>query len=516
MNSRSAASTQDIPLIWIDTLCCPVGPPPLKQLSLEKMPQVYRDATSVLVLDAGLQAYESQSMDPVEKLARVMTAGWLRRLWTLQEGALARVLYFQFKDEAISLESLKSQSLEASKDLRYRIISYDFLNVYQELKQFFHARDLGQSGPTLNTLSKALLNRGVSVPSDEAICIGTLMSLPIREIVKPSHNPRMQRVWSLLASKMGGIPSDIIFFEDERLDIPGWRWAPASLLTMSSQLYGPESRLVRWKDTQLGISTSRGLNVRYPGFRLHARQFEDNRPRNPWPNDHRRLPEMAVIFRDESSKRWYQAGVKEYASFTTKEREVYNALKLFTLHDMVMEGNCWILMQKKGSMTSEYVPFGAETTSQLPVQGLIVSLDEGKKPITTRFFDYFKCQKSAEEVLTVRSAKQILIGPVNNVENTFYDALQACAIQLRLDPIVDKLKAVTDKEGIEYQNLYQGLRRKMEEMVKTILDGDRELSAAVEIQYGAGTPYLWVLIANWFYHDFVGARLPDDQVWCVG
>jgi hypothetical protein len=69
----SESSDFETPLIWIDTLCCPVGPPKFKNLALEKI-------RHVLVLDASLEYYNAEELGPVEKLARIFTSGWLRRL----------------------------------------------------------------------------------------------------------------------------------------------------------------------------------------------------------------------------------------------------------------------------------------------------------------------------------------------------------------------------------------------------------------------------------------------------
>src|SRR5437764_3687462 len=107
-NSRSAEFIQRCPLIWLDTLCCPVRPTEDKKLALKRMRHVYEQARSVLVLDASLQSYPTASMDTLEVLARIFTSKWLTRVWTLQEGALAKRLWFQFADKALSLAELKA------------------------------------------------------------------------------------------------------------------------------------------------------------------------------------------------------------------------------------------------------------------------------------------------------------------------------------------------------------------------------------------------------------------------
>jgi len=54
-----------------------------KNTALQKIRDVYQSARHVLVLDASLEAYKVEEMTIVEKLARIYTSSWLRRLWTL-------------------------------------------------------------------------------------------------------------------------------------------------------------------------------------------------------------------------------------------------------------------------------------------------------------------------------------------------------------------------------------------------------------------------------------------------
>jgi hypothetical protein len=92
-----ADSEQGIPF-WMDTLCCPVGKKHknLRLDTIRKMENIYRRADRVLVLDDGIQKCPL-SAPVVEKTALIYMSNWLRRLWTLQEGILAKDLYFQYK-----------------------------------------------------------------------------------------------------------------------------------------------------------------------------------------------------------------------------------------------------------------------------------------------------------------------------------------------------------------------------------------------------------------------------------
>lgn len=67
------------PLIWLDTLCCPAKNGPGKQMAIEKIRLVYQRAKHVLVLDAGLMAYDGRGQDATEVLVRIFTSSWMRR-----------------------------------------------------------------------------------------------------------------------------------------------------------------------------------------------------------------------------------------------------------------------------------------------------------------------------------------------------------------------------------------------------------------------------------------------------
>lgn len=214
------------PLIWLDTLCCPAKDGEGKQKAIENIRLVYRQAKHVLVLDAGLMSYSALMQEVPEYLARIFTSSWMRRLWTLQEGALAQSLYFQFADKAIGLGELGDAIIRlGSTSMRHKSILTDFSQEFMGLQSFF-LPTTPKTGPLLRQLDQSLHFRSVSIATDEPLCIGTLMSLDLPAIldVEPKDN-RMQKVWELIAAKKGGIPSKLIFFEGPRIPVKGWKWA---------------------------------------------------------------------------------------------------------------------------------------------------------------------------------------------------------------------------------------------------------------------------------------------------
>jgi hypothetical protein len=98
VNSLLPGSGQHI-YFWIDTLCVPLIRT-FRNMAIQRMADVYRNASRVLVLDSSLLASTLNRASGTEILARIKCSTWSRRLWTFQEGILARGhrLVFQFGD----------------------------------------------------------------------------------------------------------------------------------------------------------------------------------------------------------------------------------------------------------------------------------------------------------------------------------------------------------------------------------------------------------------------------------
>ncbi|KAH7309655.1 hypothetical protein B0I35DRAFT_515077 [Stachybotrys elegans] len=80
----------------------------LKVTAINAMARIYACARQVLVLDAEPQSHAISSYSASvaasqdEIMAWVATATWMRRSWTLHEGALGRRVWFQFMDVAVN------------------------------------------------------------------------------------------------------------------------------------------------------------------------------------------------------------------------------------------------------------------------------------------------------------------------------------------------------------------------------------------------------------------------------
>ncbi|KAI1080626.1 hypothetical protein F5B20DRAFT_579873 [Whalleya microplaca] len=291
---------------WLDTLCVPVGVEnrKVRREAIRKMADTYKAASAVLVLSSTLEAVSTTDSEEEISLA-VYLANWNRRLWTTQEGMLAKVIMLQFADKAVSNHDLEYPGVEKSIASGH-CISFPHTASNSAMAEFVVLRDflrddlfaaLGsvhkRFGPLAPTI-KALQTRSTSWRSDETICFGTLIGLnlkPLQDLEEEMRNeyrlkgqpladnepvPDLElakRRMPLFLSKAKVFPRDIIFNTHRRLDTEGFRWAPASFLGI------PRRGFVRHGEGKPAIldKKGRGLPITGDGFIFTT---DDNVPRN--------------------------------------------------------------------------------------------------------------------------------------------------------------------------------------------------------------------------------------------
>lgn len=204
-------------------------------------------------------------------------------------------------------------------------------------------------------LQKALHFRGVTVASDEAICIANLLRLDIGYVLEVSDSEaRMARVWELISQQNSHrLPANLVFLFDDTLDLPGWRWAPRTLMqaSTSDSAMNLSERIMRLFDTEpLGpgasnegaivlaegddtigtkcaVPRSLGFRVQLSGWLLKPGSRCASGELHPW--EDLILPiEDRVVVRNEADGKFmniidYYRGQKS-ASWTEEERKSYN------------------------------------------------------------------------------------------------------------------------------------------------------------------------------------------------
>lgn len=288
--------------IWIDTLCVPVHKR-LRKLAISRLKQTYRQADRVIVLDAELQTSPFNSL--VEALTRISCSGWIRRLWTLQEGILARAnLYVQFYEYVLNFK-------KASEDLLVQASLGPLLchSVFEDISATALRRAIIldptlQWCPKIVRLWEMLCWRSSTREGDASLVLASLLGIDTLGLQDVPVDQRMKAIYSSL----NVFPQAILFVGGRRFREQDMSWAPVGFQNPTEQLL---------RNITPGFPTERGLRVTYPGFicmtnqRLESDRFlledlEDFQSYNvdvireedtPTPESMQSFPNLAVIIK---------------------------------------------------------------------------------------------------------------------------------------------------------------------------------------------------------------------------
>jgi hypothetical protein len=280
--------------LWIDTMCCPATSERGKNLCLAMMREIYSNAYAVLVKST---AFEDLSLGDLMKEkergivdlgAKIYLSPWMRRMWTLQEGVLAGALKgrgagdrlcFALADGLLTLESLVNLFKKAPK--HESLFAFDFIGKFGHLSPAIWRLDQDHDSSHshspdfyfLEILSTSLKYRSVSVTSDEAICLATLLGLRIStthgavSLIGDVNTPDqgMCEFWRLVEAQKNGLPCNLVFSSVPRLRVPGFGWAPRTFI--GNAKYG---RLYTSSGSSGNLAKimENGLLARYRGAQL--------------------------------------------------------------------------------------------------------------------------------------------------------------------------------------------------------------------------------------------------------
>ena len=270
---------------WMDTLCVSLGdditlpsgnaeraevvkPKDLRRAVLRQMSEIYRGADRVLVLDTELVGRYFNSS---EKLMRVATSGWLRRLWTLQEACLAGTsLFFQFEDGALPILDVLSYKIKNVD--RHGLYNWCDAAAARSLSSLVVTAQMVKASPghsmkfvdrqeVFESLFELLSLRSTSKIEDEALCVSTILGIDVTEIYDIKEAPRRM---GKIFEKLGDMDAQILFTSGPRMEEEGFRWAPKSLLARPN---GHDTRFSGGGQISKGVfATQRrhGLFVKLP------------------------------------------------------------------------------------------------------------------------------------------------------------------------------------------------------------------------------------------------------------
>lgn len=207
--------------VWVDALCVPQERKWRNQ-ALKLMGRAYKEAQMVVVLDSTIQACDASSSKE-DLLFTIAMSPWMRRLWTLQEAMLSRWLVFEFsKGDLVDFDQLKYEDYQNSPV---------FFDLYADLYQLIEHRTDGEV-VTIEALGHLLSWRTTSKPADEVPAIVSLLNISDDSVLQIISSPPDTRMQKLLLA-LGSIAKWIVFQSGNKLTEPGFRWAPATLMSVA-------------------------------------------------------------------------------------------------------------------------------------------------------------------------------------------------------------------------------------------------------------------------------------------
>ena len=268
LGSRHKAETA---YIWIDTLMIPLEKR-LRKKAISRMYDIYKSAKSVLVLDRSLLDV-SADRTPEELCFRLSAASWMRRAWTLQEGALANNLYVQFSEKAVSPVKLAEKAYQRVwKSAPWNVILDECGTVINYITQ---SGDAGGE-EHLHRVLLGLGQRSTSHPEDKEICFAVMLRMDMKGVLAAEGHQRTLHI----VKQMPYIPRSLLWHTQPGLEIPGYRWLPQQIIASGGGV------------PQLGFTlTEQGLLVETQALVFRGRTHYMHKP--------------AQHVRDVVSGKWY-------------------------------------------------------------------------------------------------------------------------------------------------------------------------------------------------------------------
>ena len=257
------------------------------------MHDIYKNAKYTVVLDFGLMKID-KGEGYISPAMRITLSNWMTRLWTLQEAFLSKKLYFKFNDQVYPMDRLERLFRKEDEPLHSTLASLCRTYYHQTLEKesrIMHSPDTAPeelvTAPNFVAMVwKAVQWRTTAHRQHETLALATLLHLDtddfvdtsgtvgIKEYDQSELNERMQKLLDLLgACNPCAIPPGIIFVPGPRLRKQGYRWAPQSWLS-GHPVKPPDPVTIQTRTARLNVP--HGLEVWYPGFRLHTLKNEDN------------------------------------------------------------------------------------------------------------------------------------------------------------------------------------------------------------------------------------------------
>ena len=312
----------------------------------------------------------------------------------------------------------------------------------------------------------------------------------------------MVEIWRLAATILGGLPTRLLFYMDEPLDPPGWRWAPKTLLSppLSSNIVELDAKFMRFAIDELsvdqpavalGTPTPLGLKANLRGCIINAHPHGERLPMNPWTEVLNSTEDQIVIFNEERNA-WYRV-IDWYRSrnisvWTREEKLAYDKKADCPLHKSIATGHCALIYDAHSAISETMVACMVQINNDL----------------------------SNPDNLVVRRERTVLIAAIGEKESHVLSMISKMAQDAALDSVTTDLVGIEDKQGSEWETSLTKVRERLKGMAKTLIETDSSFLEDVSDTMGAGLEdFIWVLPPKLFPCRAVMRDLPATQTWSV-
>ncbi|RFU25417.1 hypothetical protein B7463_g10930, partial [Scytalidium lignicola] len=236
----------------------------LRAIAISRMRKVYAEADKVLILDKHLSTMSSKR-SIFEFSLRLTLSKWMRRLWTMHEGAVARpgAVFVKLKEGVTSLRKVLydltvAKERDSSKEYNSILGSLGMMEV---LTPWSFCLEVDTKNPeeVFEFVWNESRSRETKYESDRHVVVGSLLQLEGQQTYKMADDEKIK--W--LFSNIRFIPPGVLFMGGPRLRDEGWRWAPSSL--------SKEGRSIRnTPEVPSATLQQRGLDVTLYGWTLDS------------------------------------------------------------------------------------------------------------------------------------------------------------------------------------------------------------------------------------------------------
>jgi hypothetical protein len=278
----------------MDTLCCIVGNTPedrtYKKKSIQSMREIYGESVAVLIIDPWLMNIQSTA-SVAEICYRIYASGWSRRLWTHQEGFLAREVYYQFADKPLKLPDVDDLAKEYEKRMAFNGYPITFplqasgktSFYYTTVKTIVNGIQSGQMAEDnkwiiYSHLASSLSYRSTTNIDDELLCVASVIGSSVANYAKleveKSREATAELRMKAFLKEIGRFRQGIIFNNYKRMTTPGYRWAPASLLGhRASGLGDLDSDAKDSKIEDYSNLNTNDMHFEYGGYKININKY---------------------------------------------------------------------------------------------------------------------------------------------------------------------------------------------------------------------------------------------------